>query len=715
MHRRIAGALTGPVTKWIVLAGWLALFVVGSTFAQKLTDVQNNEAASWLPESAESTRALDRLSQFQDEEDIPTSVVYHREGGLTEADYAAIAEDATRIGEMDGVVPGSGGLPPVAFPTDEAAGQQIGLVSEDGEVAVVQTTFNFGPEGWNALPEVGEELNDIAALEDGGEVYVAGPGGQAITASAVFEGIDGTLLLAALAVVVVILLFTYRSPVLWALPIFCAVVGLMCSQGLIYLLARYADLTVNGQSQAILSVLVIGAGTDYALLLVARYREELRRREDRHEAMGFALHRAAPAIIASGSTVAIGMLCLMLAEMNSTAGLGPVAAIGIVVTILVMLTLLPALLVVTGRWVFWPFRPAFGSEEPTTTGIWARLGDRISRRPRRVWIGTAVVLAIASLGVLGMNQAPLATEDQYTKTFDSVTGQQLLAEHGPGDDSSPIQVVTDSAHADAVVDSLDQVEGIGPVNDQIPPVDGVQYIEVGTTLDPTSPEAADQVEEVRGAVHSVEGADVLVGGAAALTLDMAEASARDNLVIIPVILLVVLIILMVLLRSLLSPLLLIGTVVLSYGAAMGLSALIFDALGFAGTDPSFPLFVFVFLVALGIDYNIFLMSRVREETPEHGTRRASLIALASTGGVITSAGLVLAATFGVLGTIPMVSLAEIGIAVALGVVIDTFVVRAVLVTALNLDVGPPIWWPSRLDRPRDPSRVSAGESEKSVV
>ena len=283
-------------------------------------------------------------------------------------------------------------------------------------------------------------------------MHLAGYGGQAADAAEAFEGIDTNLIFATLLVVIVILLLTYRSPTLWLLPIISAVFAYMTSAGVVYLLAKYADLTVNGQSQAILGILVIGAGTDYALLLVASYREELRRHEDRHEAMAFALHRAAPAILASAATVVVGMLCLSFAELNSTAGMGPVLAVGIAVTFLVMVTLLPALLVICGRWIFWPKRPTFGSPEPTSSGFWARVGNRIAPSPRKVWVVTAGLLAIACLGLFRLDTSGLSTEDTYTKEFDSIKGQQLLVDHGLADNSNTIQVVANT-------DALPQVAG----------------------------------------------------------------------------------------------------------------------------------------------------------------------------------------------------------------------------------------------------------------
>src|SRR3954453_17646911 len=367
MHRHIAGKLTGRTTKWVVLGFWVVALVALAGFAQKLTDVQDNEASSWLPSSAESTKALDRLNVFQDENDIPTVIVYHRAGGLTQEDLTTIKGQLPAISAQEGVV-----------------GQAKGPVtSRDGEVAQSVVTYNFGKDGWNSLPDAADKLRDVVAIP-GVTTYISGQGGQAADSATAFAGIDGTLLIVTLAIVILILLLTYRSPWLWLLPIISAVFALFIAEGIIYFLAKYADLTVNGQSQSILTVLVLGAGTDYALLLVARYREELRKHEDRHEAMAVALHRATPAIIARSSTVAIGMLCLMFAEMNSTAGLGPVNAIGVVVTLLVMITLLPALLVICGRWVFWPKRPEFGSPEPTASGFWSRAGARVApRRPER--------------------------------------------------------------------------------------------------------------------------------------------------------------------------------------------------------------------------------------------------------------------------------------------------------------------------------------------
>jgi RND superfamily putative drug exporter len=698
MHRQIAGKLTGRATKWIVLGFWVVLLVGTAPLGAKLIDVQNNEASSWLPESAESTKVVEELTGTVSPNDIPTLVVYHRSSGLTQSDLAAMDQQAAEIREIDGVT-AAGVLTPNAAKKLAASGQPAPtLVSDDGEVGYLYLTFNFGQNGWNEIPDAADEIRDIAKIP-GVTVHLAGYGGQAADAAEAFEGIDTNLIFITLSVVVVILLFTYRSPILWLLPIISAVVAYNVSAGVVYLLAKYADLTVNGQSQAILGILVIGAGTDYALLLVARYREELRRHDDRHEAMAYALHRAAPAILASAATVVVGMLCLSFAELNSTAGLGPVLAVGVAITFLVMVTLLPALLVIVGRWIFWPKRPGFGSHEPNTTGLWARVGERIRVRPRAVWSVTAVLLAAACLGLFSLNTSGLSTEDTYTKTFDSIKGQLLLTDHGLSDSSNTVQITAKTDRIAAVEDAIGSVDGLGAPTAVKDIGKGRSYFEATIGEDVSSTAAFDIVENTRDAAHGVEGADARVGGGSAFYLDTKDASIRDSQVIIPIVLAVVLLILIVLLRALVAPLLLIATVVLSFGAALGLSALLFEhVFGFAGSDPGFPLFVFVFLVALGIDYNIFLMTRVREETINHDTRKGSLIALSSTGGVITSAGMVLAATFLVLGTIPLVFLAELGVAVALGVLLDTMIVRSVLVTALNLDLGSTIWWPSTLDR-----------------
>ena len=689
--RRIAALPCGRWSKWVVLGLWIVIFAVAGPLSAKLTGAQENDQSAWVPGSAESTKAFERYQVFQPGELVPTVLVYERPSGITPADQAAVAQQVSQIKDVEGVV---------QQPTES-------IPSQDGQALEVIVQVDAGSGGWEKLGQVVDDIKQIAAERpDGLSMHVTGPGGYAADSIDAFAGIDSTLLYAALTVVVLILLLMYRSPLLWILPVFAAFASLTVAQAVVYLLARYADLTVNAQSAGILLVLVFGAGTDYALLLVARYREELRRHQDRHEAMALALHRAGPAIVASASTVIAGMLCLLVAAMNPTRGLGPVLAVGVSIALLAMLTLLPALLVVFGRWVFWPFRPTLGSAEPTETGFWARIGWGIARRPRIVWIVTGLVLGVFALGLTDMHTGIIASRDSFTKRVEAVTGEEVLERHFPAGSGQPVIVISDAAAADQVHAAVTGTEGVAEAK---PPqvANGEALIEATLGDPPDSPAAMATIDRLREQVHQIPDADAVVGGTTAYLVDYQRASDRDTKLIMPLILLVVLIILMLLLRAVVAPLLLVATVVLSFAAALGMSVFIFDhAFGFPGVDSSFPLFVFVFLVALGIDYNIFLMSRVHEESRKHGTRRGALIGLAATGGVITSAGLVLAGTFAVLATIPVVAFAEIGFAVALGIILDTMVVRSVLVTALNLDIGSRIWWPSALARKPD---VEVGE------
>jgi putative drug exporter of the RND superfamily len=417
--------------------------------------------------------------------------------------------------------------------------------------------------------------------------------------------------------------------------------------------------------------------------------------------MAVALGRAAPAIIASGATVILSLLTLLVAELSSTRSLGPVMAVGIAVGLFAMITLLPALLVIFGRWVFWPVRPTVGSAEPTQRGVWARIGQRMARRPRVVWVVTALVLGALALGVTGLDANGLQSKDSFRTKPDAVTGEEVLARHFPAGAGNPVQVIGNASAASQLQAAVSATPGVTQVTRPVVK-DGLAYVEGTLTSTPDSQAGYDTVDRLRDSIHAIPGADAKVGGGSAVNLDIQRASRHDTNLVVPLVLGVVLIILGLLLRSVVAPALLVATVVLSFAAALGVSALVFDHLfGFAGADPSFPLWTFVFLVALGTDYNIFLMTRVHEESKRHGTRRGALIGLAATGGVITSAGVVLAGTFAALGTLPLVFVTEIGFAVAFGVLLDTFVVRSVLVTALNLDVGRWIWWPSSLHRRPD--------------
>jgi putative drug exporter of the RND superfamily len=683
---RIAAIPAGSWTQWAVMGFWLVVLVVAYPLSGKLTGAEKNDASAWLPASAESVKVLDVQASFQPPDTYSGVVVYYRASGLTAADRAKAAADARRFAGLNGVVPGQ-----VAGPIPAA----------DGTAMQTVVPVNVGAQGWNGAIAPVDAMRAIAgAGADGMATHVTGPLGYAADNAKVYQGLSSSLLYAALAVVIVILLITYRSPVLWLLPVICSGVALVTADAVVYLLAAHAGLTVNEESAAILDVLVFGASTDYALLIVARYREELRRHDRRHPAMAEALRRAGPAVIASGSTVIIALLMLSFAQLGSTKGLGPVLAIGVGVGLLAMLTLLPALLVSFPRWIFWPYAPRYGSAEPTSRGLWARVGWAIAPRPRLVWITTAVLLA---LGLTGLKASGLTNAQSFRGHPDSVTGETALAAHFPAGAGQPVIVIGSPAATAPLRAAFADTPGIAHVSTPIT-VAGYTYLQGTLTAPPDGQAAYDTIDRVRAAVHAVPGARALVGGQSAVNLDVARASAHDRDLLLPLILAVVLVILAVLLRALVAPLILTATVVLSFAAALGVSAFFFNhVFGFGGADTSFPLLVYVFLVALGIDYNIFLMTRVREEAHRRDARHGAITGLAATGGVITSAGFVLAGTFAVLTTIPSTFSTELGFAVAFGILLDTIVVRSVLVTALNLDVGRWMWWPSRLARTPDPA------------
>ncbi|MGN9775367.1 MMPL family transporter [Micromonospora sp. H33] len=680
----------------LVVLAWLVIGGVAGPYSGRLGEVATNDNASFLPADAEATRAQELFERFVDEPTTPALVVYERTSGITDADRQRIAADAVRFAEVPGVV---GPLPPP-------------IPSEDGQA--VQVVVPIDDDRGEEIGTVVEELRDVTGADRNGlTVDVAGPAGLLADLIEVFSAIDGTLLLVTLCVVLVILLVVYRSPVLWIFPLLAAGMSFGLASVFVYLLADAGLITLNGQAQGILTVLVFGAGTDYALLLVARYREELHRHECRWDAMRAAWRGAAPAIVASAGTVIVSLLCLLLSSLNSNRALGPVAAIGIAATLLVMLTFLPALLVLGGRWAFWPRRPLHDRADPRIEdGIWSRVARFVARQARAVWLVTSVALAALAIGLTQLGVTTLGQSDLFTERTESVAGQETIARHYPGGTGSPATIFTTQETARQVAEVAQGVPGIaavrpltdnpaGPPDPNAPPkvVDGVVQLEA-TLADPPDSDGAERtIRDLRVAVHAVPGSDSVVGGFTAISVDTADASRRDQNVIIPVVLLVIAIILALLLRAILAPILLIATVLLSFAATLGLCALIFRyVLDFPGVDASFPLFSFVFLVALGIDYNIFLMSRVREESVRRGTRAGVLAGLAVTGGVITSAGIVLAATFGALAVLPLVVLVELGVAVAVGVLIDTIVVRSLLVPALSYDIGPKIWWPSRLSR-----------------
>jgi RND superfamily putative drug exporter len=681
---RLAGLTSGRRTKWLVLAAWLITLAVLGPLAGKLGDVENNDAAAWLPGGAESTQVVNLQKQFSKDETMLAVIVYERTGGITAADKAKAQADVGQFAQLPG-----------------AERPQGPFVSKDGKALQTLVPFKDTDDFTKAI----DNARDLAKRGPPGlTAHVTGPAGSGADMFKVFQSIDGFLLMAAGIVVIVLLLIIYRSPTLWIIPVFSAVAALSISQAVVYLLAKYADLTVNAQSSGILTVLVFGVATDYALLLVARYREELHRHEDRHEAMAFALHRAGPAIVASAATVAVGLLCLLFAEMNSTAGLGPVAAAGVICALAAMTTLLPALLVIFGRWVFWPLVPRYDVkyENPDAYekehGIWSRVAGLVSARPRVIWAVTSLVLIGLTFGFGSLKADGLSNAGQFVGKPDSIAGEQVVARHFPAGSGSPAVVIAKADAAGPVAEAIGRTPGVADVGKPVTAAGHVQF--EATLTDSADSKAAERtIDVLRTNTHAVAGADAKVGGMTATNLDIERAANHDNKLIIPIVLGVVFLILMVLLRALVAPLLMIGTVVLSFAASLGASALIFQhAFGFEGTDAGFPLLAFIFLVALGVDYNIFLMTRVREESQALGTRRGVLRGLTVTGGVITSAGLVLAATFAALTTLPLVGMVEMGFIVAFGVLLDTIVVRSLLLPALAFDLGRRIWAPSRLTR-----------------
>ncbi|MDQ2960233.1 MAG: MMPL family transporter [Candidatus Dormibacteraeota bacterium] len=678
--RRIALFPAGHRGKWIVLVVWLVIAVFAGPVGGKLSTVVKNDQASYLPGDAESTRVISDVTRFPSGQTLPAVVMAERGSGITAADRAALAAMADQASARITVLHGRASAP---------------VPSADGKALLLIVPLQGGLDGPAVVDAVKVLRGIVATAPAGLHVGVGGIGG--ITADEInsFSGIDGILLIATLIIVIVILLITYRSPSLWIVPLLAVGIAYTLAQAVIYEMAQHAGLLVSGESQGILTVLIFGAGTDYALLLVARYREELTRHDDKHEAMQTALRRALPAVVASASTVVLGLLCLFAASLNSDRGLGPVGAIAVLCTFAALVTALPALLTVFGRRVFWPFSPQCGRTPDPMTSAWGRIGGRIAGRQRTVWVGTSAALVVLGLFTLTLKTG--LTNDQAFRTPpDSVAADRLIAQHYPAGESNPADVVATAGAAAAVLQAAQSTPGVASAR-VAETASGLVRIEA--TLDSSSGTSAafDAVNALRTGVHAVPAADARVGGESAIELDVQNAAIHDREIVMPLILLVVFTVLALLLRAVVAPLLLVASVVLSYFAALGTSAILFNhVFGFAGIDQTLPLLGFVFLVALGVDYNIFLMSRVREETLIGGTRRGVLVGVATTGGVITSAGVVLAATFSALGLLPLVFLTEIGVLVAVGVLIDTLVVRSILVPALVMDVGAPVWWPNHL-------------------
>ncbi|MDA1362322.1 efflux RND transporter permease subunit [Glycomyces luteolus] len=682
--------------RWLLPAllalAWLTLGAFAGPSAGKLSEVASNDGSAFLPSTVESTEVNEMRAAFDDTRATPAIIVAERRGGLTAADRAYLETANASLTELEHLA-----VPPIpprlSAETPPEAAQLVVLI--------------------DAAAEESEAVAAIrAVLEDdrpaGLDVLLTGQAALGADLGEAFSGVDGLLLLVAAAVVAVILVLVYRSPLLPLLVLLSCGFALAAASAVVYALADAGAIDLNGQSQGILFILVFGAATDYALLLVARFREELDAGDDRFTAVRKALRATIEPIAASAGTVILGVLCLLFSRLESNRGLGPVAAIGIAAAFLAAVTFLPAVLALLGRAAFWPRRvPGRGRRR---SRLWSAAAGLVARRPRAVWVTTTTGLLVAAAFMLQLKADGTAQTDVFLTGVDSVAGQEVLADHFPAGSGAPAVVVADADALEEVLAAA-EVEGVAaaaPKTDAsgvVLEADGLVLIEAVLEDAPDSDAAMDTVERLRDSVHAVDGADAKVGGPTAIQLDTLATSERDRAVIIPIVLAVILAVLMLLLRSILAPLLLTATVVLSFGATMGVSALVFNHLfGFPGADPTVVLFGFVFLVALGIDYNIFLMTRVREESARLGTRAGTLRGLVATGGVITSAGVVLAATFAALAVLPILFLAQIAFVVAFGVLLDTVIVRSLLVPALTFDAGRAVWWPSRLARVRPLSR-----------
>ncbi|WP_394214624.1 MMPL family transporter [Brachybacterium vulturis] len=716
-HRRTGGSfprVLRVLLPALLILAWLLAAGIGGPYFGRVDEVSSNDRTAYLPDSADATEVAQRAEDFTGAEAIPAIIVVTAEEELDEETLASLSEVTEALAALDTV---AGEVSPA-------------IPSEDGLAVQVFVPLDTDADLGAAVAEIEAEL--AADLPQDLSSYVTGPAGFSADLAAGFAGIDGLLLGVALAAVLVILLIVYRSLLLPLIVLSTSLFALCAALLTIWHLAAAEVLLLSGQTQGILFILVIGAATDYSLLYVARYRDELRHTKERGRATLKALRGTLEPVLASGGTVIAGLLCLLLSDLKSNSTLGPVAAIGIVFAMAAALTFLPAVLYATGRVAFWPRRPHYAPEapdagaDPAAHGIWGRIALAARRRPRPLWILTALVLAVGCLGVTQLEADGVPQSDLVLTASSAREGQAALGEHFPGGSGSPLQVITAESSLQEVADRLlgqDGIESVAVTVEDAPAgtaavtEEGIQAqgppgapapaptvadgdVLVQATLSDAADSAAAEatVREVRADLADQD-LPALVGGVTATSIDTNDASAHDRALIIPVVLVVITLILMLLLRSVLAPVLLITTTVLSFGTAMGVSALVFDHLfAFPGADPAVPLFGFVFLVALGIDYNIFLMTRVREEARTHGTREGVVRGLSVTGGVITSAGLVLAATFAALGVIPILFLAQIAFIVAFGVLLDTFVVRTLLVPALALDLGKLIWWPSALWR-----------------
>lgn len=693
----------------VLIIIWFVAFSLGGRAFSQVNAVSVNDPAEHLPASAEATLVHELQPQFRDSDALPATLVFVSDAPLSAPQVQGIDRVLDQIQGLDTVVP---------------AAVSPAQPSEDGLAAVSFVPLQtHAADGTDIKTRVSvEELRSFLADHPvpGVDVYVAGPAGMSADIGGAFAGLDGLLLLVALAVVLVILVIVYRSPLLPLIVLGTAMAALTAAMATVVALAKADVLTLSGQTEGILMILVVGAATDYSLLYVSRFQAELARFGRGWEATWAALRASVGPIVASGGTVIAGLLCLLLSQMNSHRALGPVAALGIVFAMLAALTLLPALLMWAGKAAYWPRKPrpvdATADEQApeasdggtesarayaaTGRGLWPAVTRLVSSRPRTVWMATALLLVIGCLGVGQLKANGISQTDFVIGQTGSKSGQAVLGEHFAAGSGAPTVVISPAGRIGAVTDVLDGDPGVDTVGR--PTSHGGKVMLSATLKDaPESGAAEGTVQRLRTAFDAPSfGDQVLVGGDTAVALDTRNASVHDRNLIIPVVLGVIALILVVLLRSIVAPLVLVASTVLSFGTALGVSALVFNSVfDFPGADASVPLYGFVFLVALGVDYNIFLMTRVQEEAARHGTRIGIVRGLRATGGVITSAGLVLAATFAALGVLPVLFLAQLGFIVAFGVLLDTIVVRSLLVPALGYDLGDKLWWPRRSSKP----------------
>lgn len=723
----------GKVPKWLrillptlLIIVWFAGGAIGGPYFGKVSEVSSNDQTSYLPESADATQVQKLLGEFNDSDSIPAIIVFASESTLSESELTSISDEIAALPKIEGV----------------GAEVSPALPSKDGLAVQAFVPVKSASEIGDVVTAIGDSLR--ASAPAGVSVYVTGPAGFTADLIEGFAGIDGILLGVALLAVFIILILVYRSFLLPVAVLSTSLFALCVALLSVWWLAKAGVLLLSGQTQGILFILVIGAATDYSLLYVSRYREELRITTDKWTATMRALRGSFEPIIASGGTVIAGLLCLLLSDLKSNSTLGPVAAIGIVFAMASALTLLPSLLFAFGRAAFWPRRPKFepdvvaAEQGMPSRGIWVKLAKLIKRRPRAIWVATTLILLVGALGATQLNAVGVPASDLVLGASEARDGQAVLGDHFPGGSGSPVLVVVqESALQDAAnvlltqkgVESVtvtsadspsgsagvtkDGVVAFGPPGTPTPAptvVRGDVLLQGTLSSAADSDAAAETVRQLRGELESAA-PSALVGGVTATAIDTNDASIHDRNLIIPVVLIVILLILMMLLRAVVAPILLVLTTVLSFGTALGVAAFVFNGIfKFPGADPAVPLFGFIFLVALGIDYNIFLMTRVREESVKHGTHAGVLRGLTITGGVITSAGLVLAATFAALGVIPILFLVQIAFIVAFGVLLDTFVVRSLLVPALTYDIGKAIWWPSKLSKAAENGQDEAAAS-----